>query len=222
MRTDIRAPDILHALAALFAQPAVQIVVALLGPILLLAMEAYFRTRGKPVARDVDAAFASDPRLASLWRDLQREYTALFDAYTRGRRRHGFRVNRKSDWRFDQRRHAAAEANRDLDSLFARFHERQHATRRRLAIWKWHAAGAGAADVGALAYVVALSGSLLLFGATAAFAIASALALVITTAVWIGYALALTPGEQRRIVATDITWEALAHAHETSEDGAEF
>jgi len=216
MRTAITAPDILHALALTFVNPSLQIIVALLGPAALLALQIYFRTRRKAIARDADAAFESDPRLASAWRDLERESIILFETYSRGRSRHQFRVNRKSDWRFDQRRHAAADANRDVDALFARFYEAQHLARRRFAIWKWSVAGARATDTGALAYVTALLILLLTIG-NAAFAISGAIALGTLALVWIGYAPLLTPGDRHRIVTADITWETLAHTYEASE-----
>jgi hypothetical protein len=221
MRTDITAPDILHALALTFANPPVQIFVALLGPATSLALQIYFRTRGKPVAREADAAFESDPRLASAWRDLEREYTTLFETYSRGRSRDRFRVNRKSDWRFDQRRHAAADANRDVDALFARFYNAQHLARSRFAIWKWSVAGARATDIGALAYVTALLILLLTIG-HAAFAISGAIAVGTLAVVWIGYGLLITPGDRHRIVTADITWETLAHAYEALQEGAEL
>lgn len=222
MQTPFTAPDILHAFAAIFSDPTVQIIVALIAPILLVVLEAYFRTRGKPVARDADAAFASDPALSSAWRDAEQAYSNLFETYSRGRRRENFRVNRKSDWRFDQRRHAAADANRDIDTLFGSFHKAQRIARRRFAFWKLQVAGARAADAGGVAYCVALAASLLLLGVAAAFATASGVALTIAATMWIGYAGMLTPGEYRRIVHTDIGWEALAGAYEASEDGAEF
>lgn len=219
MRTNVTAPAIWNAIAFV-ADPTVFITIAVVAPAVLLALQIYFRTRGKPVARSADAAFKSDSLLAAAWRDLEREYTALFDTYSRGRRRDRFRVNRKSDWRFDQRRHAAADASRDIDTLFARFHEAQHVARHRFAIWKWHVAGAHATDVSAFVYFAALIILLLAIG-KAAFAIAGAIAIVALALVWIGYGLLLRPGERRRIVNTDITWETLAHAYEASEEGAE-
>lgn len=202
------------------ANPVVQIVVSLFGAAVLLALQIYFRTRGKPIAHDAETAFESDAKLASAWRDLEREYPLLYSTYARGRSRDRFRVNRKSDWRFDQRRHAAADANRDIDALLARFHEAQHIARTRFAIWKWQAAGMGAADIAVLAYIAALLVLLLTIG-KAAFAISSAIAMVALALVWVGYGLLLTPGDQHRIVSSDITWETLAHAYEASEDGAE-
>jgi ABC-type multidrug transport system fused ATPase/permease subunit len=219
MQAEITAPDIV--LAMIFANPAVQIFVALLGPAALLVLQIYFRTGGKQIARNADAAFQSDPQLASAWRDLEREYTTLFETYSRGRSRDLFRVNRKSDWRFDQRRHVAADANRDMDALFTRFHQTQRVARIRFAIWKWHVAGAHATTVAALAYIATLLVLLLAIG-NAAFAVSGALAIAITAAVWIAHGLLLTPGNQRRIVNADITWETLAHAYEASESGAEF
>jgi hypothetical protein len=220
MRTDLSAPAILRTLA-IFALPSMLAIVAVLGPTALLLLELYFRTRGRQIARDPDTAFAADPRLSSAWRDLDREFETLFETYSRGRSRDGFRVNRKSDWRFDQRRHAAADANRDLDATFARFYEVQHIARGRFAIWKWHTAGARAADVGALTYIVAVPVLWFAIG-NAAFAISGAIALLILAAVLVGYGLRLTPGNQRRIVNTDITWETLARAYEASEEGAEL
>ena len=219
MRTDLAAPGILQALAIL-ARPSMLIVVAVLGPTILLLLQFYFRTCRAHVAHDSEAAFAADPRLSSAWNDLDREYSNLCDTYRRGRSQHRFRVNRKSDWRFDQRRHAAAEANRDVDALFARFYEAQHIARILFANWKWQAAGMGAADIGTLAYIIALLVLLLTIG-NGAFPISGAIALATLVVVWIGYALLLTPGEQHRIVSNDVTWETLAHAYEASEEGAE-
>src|SRR4051794_30260408 len=119
----INVPDILHALAMFFTQPVVLTILALLGPAVLLGLQLYFRTFGKQPARNVDAAFDMDREVSSAWCDLEREYADLFDTYRRGRSIHSFRVNRKSDWRFDQRRHAAADANRDVDALLTRFHQ---------------------------------------------------------------------------------------------------
>jgi hypothetical protein len=216
----INVPEILHALTMFFTQPVVLTNLALLGPAVLLGLQVYFRAFGKQPARNVEAAFDTDRELSSAWRDIEREYAELFDTYRRGRSVHSFRVNRKSDWRFDQRRHAAADANRDVDALLARFHQAQRIARWRFAVWKWHVAGARAADAGTLTYLAALLILLVTIG-NAAFAISGAAALAVTAAVWLGHAMLLTPGEQRRIVSTDIGWEALAQAYEASEDGAE-